>query len=86
MHIPAEKYTFVEEGEDKIKAIQKAHWHGLLTDDERYIQSLQVWSQVKSSIEKEMKRHFNQDNPIFNLVDSGARGNWGNVTQLCGMK
>ena len=86
MHIPDEKYTFVEDGEEKIKAIQKAHWHGLLTDDERYIQSIQVWSEIKSQIEKEMKKQFDQDNPIFNLVDSGARGNWGNVTQLCGMK
>jgi DNA-directed RNA polymerase subunit beta' len=44
MHIPEEKYDFVGEGEDKIKEIQKAFWHGLLTDDERYLQSLQIWS------------------------------------------
>ncbi len=86
MHIPEEKYDFVAEGEDKIKLIQKAHWNGLITDDERYLQSLQVWSNIKSRIEKEMKKQFDPSNPIFNLVDSGARGNWGNVTQLCGMK
>lgn len=33
-----------------------------------------------------MKKNFTPSNPIYNLVDSGARGNWGNVTQLCGMK
>jgi DNA-directed RNA polymerase subunit beta' len=33
-----------------------------------------------------MKKNFDPKNPIYNLVDSGARGNWGNVTQLCGMK
>jgi DNA-directed RNA polymerase subunit beta' len=86
MHIPKEKYEFVREGEEKIKEIQKAHWHGLVTEDERYLQSLQVWSTVKSRIEKEMKKNFDNKNPIYNLVDSGARGNWGNVTQLCGMK
>ncbi len=86
MHIPDEKYDFVREGEEKIKEIQKAFWHGLVTEDERYVQSLQVWSGVKSRIEKEMKKNFDPSNPIFNLVDSGARGNWGNVTQLCGMK
>lgn len=86
MHIPDEKYDFVTEGEEKIKDIQKAHWHGLLTDNERYLQSLLVWSAVKSKIEKEMKKNFDPSNPIYNLVDSGARGNWGNVTQLCGMK
>lgn len=92
MHIPEEKYDhngtqgLIESGEEKIKKIQKAHWNGLLTADERYIQSLQVWSAVKSQIEKETKKNFTPSNPIFNLVDSGARGNWGNVTQLCGMK
>lgn len=86
MHIPVEKYGFVNEGEDKIKEVQKAFWHGLITEDERYIQSLQIWSIVKSRIEKEMKKNFDPKNPIYNLVDSGARGNWGNVTQLCGMK
>ena len=50
MHIPAEKYEFVREGEEKIKEIQKAHWHGLVTEDERYLQSLQVWSAVKSKM------------------------------------
>lgn len=70
MHIPEEKYEFVREGEEKIKEIQKAHWHGLVTEDERYLQSLQVWSAVKSRIEKEMKKNFDNKNPIYNLVDS----------------
>jgi DNA-directed RNA polymerase subunit beta' len=76
MIIPDEKYGFVKEGEEKIKEIQKAHWHGLVTEDERYLQSLQAWSGVKSRIEKEMKKNFDHNNPIYNLVDSGARGNW----------
>ena len=33
-----------------------------------------------------MKELFLPNNHIFNFIDSGARGNWGNVTQLCGMK
>lgn len=86
MIIPVEKDIFVKEGEEKIKDIQKAFWHGLVTEDERYLQSLQIWSAVKARIEKEMKKNFSPDNPIFNLVDSGARWNWWNVTQLCGMK
>ncbi len=86
MIIPVEKDGFIEEGETKIKEIQKAFWHGLVNEDERYIQSLKIWSESKGKIEKEMKKNFTPSNPIYNLVDSGARGNWGNVTQLCGMK
>jgi DNA-directed RNA polymerase subunit beta' len=44
MIIPEEKYEFVGQGEEKIKEVQKAFWHGLVTEDERYLQSLQIWS------------------------------------------
>ncbi len=92
MHIPTEKYDhdgqegLIEGGEEKIRQIQNAYWNGLLTEDERYSQSIDVWTEVKKNIEKETKKNFDASNPVFNLVDSGARGNWGNVTQLCGMK
>lgn len=92
MHIPEEKYDhngqqgLIEKGDEQIKLIQKAFWNGLLTEDERYMQSIQVWHKIKSQIEKETKKNYEPSNPIFNLVDSGARGNWGNVTQLAGMK
>lgn len=86
MHIPEEKYDFVEEGDEQIRQIQKAFWNGLMTEDERYMQSIQVWHKIKARIEKETKKNFHPSNPVFNLVDSGARGNWGNVTQLAGMK
>ena len=86
MIIPDEKHAFIHEGEEKIKEIQKAFWHGYVTEKERYLQSLQVWGAIKGRVEKEMKKNFLPNNPIFNFVDSGARGSWGNVTQLCGMK
>lgn len=83
---PANKGELIKGGEERIKAIQKAFWNGYLTERERYDQSLKVWMNVKGTIEKEMKPYYNTDNAIFNMVDSGARGNWGNLMQLCGMK
>jgi DNA-directed RNA polymerase subunit beta' len=41
---------------------------------------------VKKVIESEMKSLYDNSNHIFNFIDSGARGNWGNLTQLAGMK
>lgn len=83
---PDTKNDHVKEGEEKIKAIQKAFWNGFLTERERYEQSVKVWSAIKGMIEKELKTCYDDSNSIFNMIDSGARGNWGNVTQLCGMK
>ena len=86
MITPNEKGIHIDEGENKIKAIQKAYWNGLLTEQERYEQSVKTWSAIKSQIEKELKPYYKADNSIFNMIDSGARGDWGNLTQLCGMK
>ncbi len=86
MITPKEKDELVTLGEEKIKGIQKAYWNGFLTERERYEQSVKVWSGIKSSIEKDLKPYYTPENSIFNMIDSGARGNWGNLTQLCGMK
>ncbi|MDD4151574.1 MAG: DNA-directed RNA polymerase subunit beta', partial [Candidatus Gracilibacteria bacterium] len=86
MIVPSNKKELLQAREEKVKYIQKHHWLGFLTEDEKYNQSIAIWAEVKKGIEKEMKGLFSQDNHIFNFIDSGARGNWGNITQLCGMK
>lgn len=86
MFIPDNKDELVRHGEEKIKQIQRAYWHGLLTDRERYEQTIKVWNTIKAQVSAEMKTSFSPKNSIYNLIDSGARGDWGNVTQMCGMK
>ncbi|RKW22956.1 DNA-directed RNA polymerase subunit beta' [Candidatus Gracilibacteria bacterium] len=86
MIVPSDKQELLNEASEKVKYIQKQWWAGFMTEDEKYNQSIKIWAQVKNVIEGKMKELFHYDNHIFNLIDSGARGNWGNVTQLCGMK
>ncbi len=86
MILPENKKKLLEEASEKVKYIQKKHWNGFLTTDEKFAQSVTVWAQVKNVIEKEMKWLYDNSNHIFNMIDSGARWNWWNVTQLAGMK
>lgn len=86
MVTPSKKKELLEVAGEKVKYIQKKHWSGFLTEQEKYQQSIVIWAEVKKVIEAEMKELFLPNNHIFNFIDSGARGNWGNVTQLCGMK
>ncbi|MDD2487252.1 MAG: DNA-directed RNA polymerase subunit beta' [Candidatus Gracilibacteria bacterium] len=86
MIVPENKGELMKEGEEKIKGIQKKFWNGFMTEKERYEQSIKVWNNVKNIIEKEMPTYFDSKNHIHHMIASGARGNWGNVTQLCGMK
>lgn len=83
---PENKKKLLEEAADKVKYIQKKHWNGFMTPDEKFAQSVTVWGEVKKVIEQEMKDLYDNSNHIFNFIDSGARGNWGNLTQLAGMK
>ena len=86
MLTPGNKAEILEKATEKVRTIQSAAYEGLLTDDERYEQSIRIWSQAKNVIEAEMKKVFPKHNHIYHFIDSGARGSWGNVTQLCGMK
>jgi DNA-directed RNA polymerase subunit beta' len=86
MVTPKEQKKLLEEGEEKVKYIQKQRWLWFLTEDEKYNQSIAIWAQVKKEIEKYLKKEFNYKNHIFNFVDSWARWNWWNITQLCWMK
>ena len=55
MVIPANKQALLEEASEKVKYVQKKHWLGFLTEEEKFYQSIVVWAQVKKEIEAEMK-------------------------------
>jgi DNA-directed RNA polymerase beta' subunit len=52
---PESKKELLEEGTKKVTFIQKKHWNGFVTEDEKFNQSVAIWADVKKSIEKEMK-------------------------------
>ena len=86
MVMPDNKKELLNAWWEKVKYIQKKCWAGFLTDDEKYNQSIKIWAEVKKTIEWEMKELFDDKNHVFNFIDSGARWNWWNITQLCWMK
>ncbi len=86
MKIPPAKSGVIEKADDKVKEINNLYRDGLITDDERYLHTIKVWTQAKSDISQMMISEYDQDNDIYNIVNSGARGNWGQVTQMSGIK
>ena len=69
-----------------ILIINKHYQQGLSTDDERYNNTIKLWSRVKVEVTEEMILQYGPENDIFYQINSGARGNWGQVTQIAGMK
>jgi len=86
MVTPENKKALLAEAWEKVKIIQKKWWLGFMTEDEKYNQSIIVWAEVKKVIESELKELFLPSNHIFNFIDSWARWNRWNITQLCWMK
>jgi len=86
MIMPNNKKELLLQWWEKVKLIQKKWWAWFLTEDEKYNQSIKIWAEVKKTIEWEMKELFDSKNHVFNFIDSGARWNWWNITQLCWMK
>jgi DNA-directed RNA polymerase subunit beta' len=88
MVIPPERKALLDEANEKIRKINNFYWKGLMTSDERYSHAIRIWSATKNEITTSMVKEFNRypENDITYVIDSGARGNWGQVTQLAGMK
>lgn len=86
--VPLEWKTLVDEANEKIRKLNNYFWKGFITADERYMQSIRIWSDTKGVITTAMVRDFlkEPENDITYVIDSGARGNWGQVAQLAAMK
>jgi DNA-directed RNA polymerase subunit beta' len=73
MKTPENKKELLEIATEKVTFIQKKHWMGFLTQDEKFNQSVAIWAEVKKVIESEMKDLFDPENHIYNYIDSGSR-------------
>ncbi|MEK7563030.1 MAG: DNA-directed RNA polymerase subunit beta' [Patescibacteria group bacterium] len=88
IRIPKERDKIVAEASEKVRVINNYYWKGLITADERYSHAIRTWSKAKNDVGAVMITDFLTvpENPITYVIDSGARGNWGQITQLAGMK
>ncbi|MDX6766067.1 MAG: DNA-directed RNA polymerase subunit beta' [Candidatus Methylacidiphilales bacterium] len=92
MIIPDEKAGIVKQAHDRVGTVEKQYRMGAITDGERYNKIIDIWTQATDSVSSVMYstlEHNNgrrEINPVFLMVDSGARGNRNQVRQLAGMR
>ncbi len=86
--VPETKEKKINEAENFISQIEEKFQVWLMTDEERYNLVIKTWSKTKNDVSNEMINIFNEnhENHIYYMIDSWARWNWWQVTQLCGMK
>src|SRR3989344_3459204 len=83
---PPAKEEIVGRGEKKVTEIRGQFDEGLLTEEERYRMVVNVWEQVREEMASAAKNSFDPKGSVFTMVNSGARGSWGQTLQMVGMK
>ncbi|MBE6206626.1 MAG: DNA-directed RNA polymerase subunit beta' [Rikenellaceae bacterium] len=88
--IPDSKQELVQEGYAKADAIMDDYNMGLITNNERYNQIIDVWTNINNKLTKQVIDTLVKDqdgfNPVYMMLDSGARGSKEQIRQLSGMR
>ncbi|OUM95044.1 MAG: DNA-directed RNA polymerase subunit beta' [Thermobacillus sp. ZCTH02-B1] len=84
--VPEEKKEILAESEEKVRIVTNQYRRGLITDEERYDRVIEIWSQTKDRITDVLMKSMDRFNSLMLMVDSKARGNKSQITQLGGMR
>ncbi len=81
-----EKKELVNKGEEQVALAEEQYAEGLLTDSERHSKVVEIWADVKDQVVSHNKQVIDKEGSVFAMIDSGARGSWGQLGQVIGMK
>ena len=88
--IPAEKEEMVQKGYEQVQEVMNNYSMGFITNNERYNQIIDIWTHVNSSLANTLMKQLSADqqgfNPVYMMLDSGARGSKDQIRQLSGMR
>ena len=83
---PPRKAEILDRYEKDAEKIEKQYLRGVITEEERRQELVEVWTKATSEVAKEMEINFPKTNPVYIMVNSGARGNMMQMRQIAGMR
>ena len=88
--IPAEKDELIQKGYADVEEVIESYNMGLITNNERYNQIIDVWTHVNTHLTNTVVKQLTEDdqgfNPVYMMLNSGARGSKEQIRQLSGMR
>ncbi|WP_290378529.1 DNA-directed RNA polymerase subunit beta' [Paramuribaculum intestinale] len=88
--IPKEKEEYVNEGYQQVQEVMNNYSMGFITNNERYNQIIDIWTHVNARLADTLMKQISADqqgfNPVYMMLDSGARGSKDQIRQLSGMR
>jgi len=88
--IPEKKVEFVNEGYKQVDEVLNNYNMGFITNNERYNQIIDIWTHTNARLTQSLMNQLSSDkqgfNPVYMMLDSGARGSKEQIRQLSGMR
>jgi DNA-directed RNA polymerase subunit beta' len=88
--IPTTKDELIIEAKKEVDVVWNNYLMGLITDNERYNQVIDIWTRINSQLTNTLMRELEEDqngfNSIYMMMHSGARGSREQIRQLGGMR
>ena len=88
--VPGEKYDLIEKGYKDVEGIKMNYAMGFITNNERYNKVIDLWTAIDNKLTGIVREQISADqqgfNPVYMMLDSGARGSTQQIKQLCGMR
>jgi len=86
IQVPEAKKRIMAEAESKVLQVDNFFQIGLVSDTDRYNETIKIWQQATDDVTKELMQNLDQFNPIYMMANSGARGNVQQIRQLAGAR
>ncbi|HXK33808.1 MAG TPA: DNA-directed RNA polymerase subunit beta', partial [Dehalococcoidia bacterium] len=86
LRVPAEKSALIEKAEQEIREIEDEYEMGLITEQERYNATVDVWTRTTEDVKRTIQQQLDRYGSVFMMAVSGAKGNISQITQMAGMR
>lgn len=84
--VPEGKPAVIEQAKKKSEQVYAEWSEGLLSEDERLRKNVEIWHGAKAQVEKLIPATMDPLGSVYDMINSGARGSFSQITQMAGMK
>jgi DNA-directed RNA polymerase subunit beta' len=86
IEVSEEKSDIITAAEQKVNLLDQQYMDGLVTEEERYQNTVQIWTSANDELTKVIETNLSNYGGIYLMATSGAKGNIAQIKQMAGMR
>ncbi len=86
LKVPEVRAELLKQADQRIAEIDKQYRRGLITEDERYNQAVEIWNDTTEKVTKAVGEALDRFGSVYMMTTSGAKGNIQQLRQMAGMR